>query len=281
MKKTIVFILTSLFLFASCANAEKKEMKSADILKLIKKGKPVQIVDKIILDDLDFSQANEPFLADAGIIQTEVKSNVFFSNCVFMGKVTAAGTRKQADVQTVFRNNVVFLDCDFRQDVDFRGAIVFGNVNFSRSTFRKPATFNNISVWSKSSYFNEVTAEQAFTMVYASFFGNLSLLDAKFQKKANFQEIKVNGKLMVNNTVFSENADFSLINVLDRALFNYVVFEKNATFLQANFSKTAEFMNAAFNGTADFEDAYFAAPLKKDGLKPENIDFSKAFFVRK
>jgi len=280
MKKHILFIITLLFLFSSCAYAEKKEMKSSEIIKLIKKGKPVQIVDKIILDDLDFSQANEPFVVNAFTVQTEITQNVFFSHCVFMGKVTSNSSKGKTNIQSVFKNNLIFNDCDFRGEVNFRNAVVFGKTDFSRSTFRKQTNFNYISVWSKGSYFDNIVAEQKFDMIYASFFGNLSFLDAKFQTKSSFQEIKVNGNLSFINVIFADNVDFALMEA-GRTLFNYAVFEKNVSFGNAYFSGSAEFINTTFGGNANFENVYFSDIVKTDGIKPKNIDFSKAFFVRK
>jgi len=280
MRKFVLLVFISFFCCVSCANAqkEKKEIKASDILKTIEKGKPVQIVGKIIVDDLDFSQANEPFVLDAFNVQTEITSNIFFSHCVFMGNVTSNSSKGKTNLQSVFKNNLIFNQCDFRGEVDFRSAVVFGKVDFSQSTFRKQANFNNISVWSKSSYFDNMVAEQKFSMIYASFFGNVSFLDAKFQEKTSFQEIKVNGNLSFINAVFADNVDFALMEA-GRTLFNYAVFEKNVSFGNARFSSSAEFINTTFGGDVNVENAYFADVVKINGT--ENIDFSKAFFVRK
>ena len=278
MRKFALLAFVSFFCCLSCTSAEKKELKSSDIIKLIKKGKPVQIVGKIILDDLDFTQANEPFVVDASTVQTEITSNIFFSNCVFMGKVTSNSSKGKINLQSVFKNNLIFSSCDFRGEVNFRNAVVFGKTDFSQSTFRKQANFNNISVWSKGSYFDNIAAEQNFTMIYASFLGNLSFLDAEFQTKSSFQEIKVNGNLSFINVIFADNVDFALMEA-GRTMFNYAVFEKNASFGNARFLSSAEFINAAFRGNTNFENAYFSNVVKIDGA--ENIDLSKAFFIRK
>ena len=278
MKKTTLFIIIPLFLFSSCAHAEKKEIKSSDIVALIKKGKPVQIVDKIILDDLDFTQANEPFVVNAFTVQTEIASNIFFSHCVFMGKVTSNSSKGKTSLQSVFKNNLIFNNCDFRGEVNFRNAVVFGKTDFSQSTFRQQANFNNISVWAKGSYFDYMVAEQSFDMIYASFYGNLSFLDARFQTKSSFQEIKVNGNLTFINAVFAENTDFALLEA-GRTLFNYAVFEKNVSFGNARFTALAEFIHTTFNGNTNFENTYFADTVHTEGSS--NMDFSKAFFVRK
>ena len=278
MRKFVLLVFISFFCCASCAGAEKKEIKASDILKTIKKGKPVQIVGKIILDDLDFTQANEPFVMDAFTVQTEITSNVFFSHCVFMGKVTSNNSKGKTNLQSVFKNNLIFNNCDFRGEVDFSDAVVFGKTDFSQSTFRKQANFNNISVWSKGSYFDNMVAEQNFSMIYAFFWGNLSFLDAKFQAKSSFQEIKVTGNLSFINAVFADNVDFALMET-GRTLFNYAAFEKNASFSNARFLSSAEFVHTTFGGSTNFENAYFSDVVKTEGV--ENIDFSKAFFIQK
>ena len=279
--KTIRLIICTLFVFNCCAcnGAEKKEMKASEIIKLLKKGKPVQIVNKIILDDLDFSAGNKPFILNANMLQCEIQSNIFFNNCVFMGKVTSNGIHGKTSVQSCFRNNLVFEGCDFRKEVNFDGAIVFGMINFGRSVFRDDVSFNNMAVWAKDSYFSEMKAEKNFSMIYASIQGNMFFPDAHFSGNASFQETSVKGKLIFNNSVFAERAGFDLMEVTGSAFFNYAEFAKTANFSRTRFLHTADFVKTSFENQADFEKASFMNTANFEGVERTRLNFTGTLFA--
>ena len=285
MRKFVLLVFISFFCCVSCAGAqekEKKEIKVSDILKAIKKGEPVLITGKIIMDDLDFTQQANAIGLNGGALQVEISSNIFFNDCVFIGKVTANNVVKSVPVQTVFRNNLVFLNCDFRNEVNFDNAVVFGTVNFSKSIFRGKTSFNNLSVWAKDSYFSEIEAEQPFSMIYSLFNGNVSFMNATFLGGFSFQETTVRGKLLFNNAVFAQRADFDMIEVAGRAFFNYAEFQDSAGFMQSRFLNSVEFVNTTFKNGTNFEKTYIGYDIKTDGLESEiPVDFSNAFFVKK
>ena len=281
MYRSLFFIVVAVFMCFSCAGTEKKEIKASEIIKLITKGKPIQIVDRIIMDDLDFTAGSEPFILNAGNLQNKINVNIFFSNCLFVGKVTSNGKPGQLPVHTVFGNNLVFVDCDFRGEVDFEGAIVFGMVNFNKSVFREKANFNNLSVWAKDSYFSEVTAEKDFSFIYSSFLGNLYVRDAHFKGKTSFQESSIKGKLSFNNTVFTEKVGVDLMEVYGRAFFNYTIFEKNAEFSFSRFLSTTEFVSTEFKETGNFEKTFFLNTVRFVEVNKNNLIFTDTYFGNK
>ena len=241
----------------SCAGADKKEMKASKIVALAKKGKPVHVVNKIIFGDLDFTACGKPFILNANKLQCDIESNLFFEQCVFMGKVTSNGRLEKTPIQSCFRNHVIFTGCDFRGEVDFSEAIVFGMVNFGRSVFREKVKFNHIAVWAKHSFFSEMKAEKDFSMIDAAFAGSLNFFGATFQGNAFFQESSIKGKLLFNNATFMERAGFDIIQVWENAFFNYATFEKTADFSWSRFMGLAEFANVNFAKEANFENTYF------------------------
>ncbi len=278
----LVLFFVSVFICYSCAGADKKEIKASEITKLLKKGEHVQIVDKIILDDVDFTKDISPFIVNANMLQCEIRSNIFFDNCIFMGKVTSNGKLGQTSIHACFKNNLVFSGCDFRGDVDFDRTIVFGMVNFSRSVFRENANFNNLAVWAKDSYFSEVKAEKDFSMIYASFAGNLYYMDAVFDGNVSFQESSIKGKFSFNNGVLKGKAGFDLMEICGAAFFNYTVFEKKADFSYTRFMHTAEFVNANFGEKGVFEKSSFFNTVRFDGVDTAHqLILTDTFFVNK
>ncbi|GHV65756.1 hypothetical protein FACS1894199_07310 [Bacteroidia bacterium] len=236
------------------------EMKASEILAVIKAGKPVQFIDKIILDDLDFTQSSEPYIMDTQTLQVEVPVNIFFNNCIFMGKVSSTGKQKSLSVIASFRRNLVFTGCDFRGEVDFSRTVVWGQVNFSQSNFREVATFNNICVWAKDSYFSEVKAEKDFSMIYASYAGNLYAISAQFSGVVSFQEMSVKGKLLFNHSVFSQRAGFDLMEIGGNVFFHRAKFGKVADFSFSRFLNNADFSSAEFAEKGNFEKTFFQNP---------------------
>jgi hypothetical protein len=266
----------------SCQGADKKELNASEVIKLMKSGKDVQLVDRIIMDDLDFTAGGETCALNANLLQCETNSNVFFSDCIFIGKVTSNGKKGQSVVQSRFNKNLIFLNCDFRGEVDFSQSIVFGLVNFSRSVFRENAAFNNMAVWSKDSYFSEMKAEKTFSMIYASFLGNLYFMDAKFNQNATFQETSVKGKLSFNNAAFNGRAGFDLMEVCGSAFFNYVVFEKNANFSFSRFLHTTDFIKTKFQEKGNLEMVYFLNTVRFEEVDMENsLILTDTFFGNK
>ena len=281
MTRSFLF-LASVFCLISCTAASQKEMKASEVARLLQKGENVQIVDKIIWDDLDFSASKTQKVASLSLLQTDVEGNVFFSNCVFMGKVTSNGKKETLSVCTRFKSNLIFHECDFRGDVDFSSAAVFGMVNFSKSTFRENARFDQISVWSKDSYFSEIKAEKNFSMVYAAVKGNLYFINAGFDGGASFQEINVDGKLSFNNSVFKERAGLGLMSVKESAFFNYAVFEKGANLASSRFLYNADFINTTFGEKSSFEKAFFLNTVRFKGVDIENsLILTNVFFGNK
>ena len=272
--KIFKIVILALFVSAncSCAGAEKKEMKASEIIALAKKGKPVQVAGKIIIGDLDFTTVGKPFVVTANLLRCDIQSNIFFEQCVFMGKVTTNGKYSELPVQTCFKNNLVFTGCDFRGEADFESAVVFGMVNFSRSVFRENVNFNNMAVWAKDSYFAGINAEKRFLMIYASFAGNLNFFDAVFHENANFQETSVKGKLMFNNGSFEERAGFDMMEVYGNAFFNYAKFKKTADFSQSRFMGSVEFVNVTIEEQANFEKTSFLNTVNFDGVDSARLN---------
>ena len=241
----------------SCSGAEKKEIKASKIIALVKKGKPVHVVNKIVVGDLDFTAACKPVILNVNMLQCDIQSNIFFEQCVFVDKVTSNGKHGKTPVQSRFWGNLIFTGCDFRSEVDFAGAVVFGMFNFGRSVFRETVNFNHVAVWAKDSFFSEMKAEKEFSMIDASFAGNLNFFSAEFHDNASFQEISVKGKLMFNNGVFNERAGFDMMQVYGNTFYNYAKFAKFADFSSSRFIGLVDFSNVTFDKQANFEKTSF------------------------
>lgn len=247
-------------LISSCSHAEQREIKSSDFMKDLKSGKSITVVNKIILDNVDFT-STENYQILGTQLQNVIEGNISFVNCVFMSDVTALGKKDNASVSTIFNNNLQFVNCDFRGTVTFDNAVVMGTTNFNKAKFLKPASFNNMTIWAKDSYFSEIEAEDNVSFIYSSFYGNLYIMDGKFKGDFSLQNALVNGKLLANGLQCSKAAEFDMSSIRGRAIFNYSTFEKQASFIQARFFDDADFVETNFSESANLEGTYFFGKL--------------------
>jgi len=218
------FLLAILLALTSCFG--KTTVKAADIIKRMEKGESVEIKDAIVEGVLDFSNIGK--LSPVGITMSEarVDVNFFCLRCVFKENVVA----QKNNARTRFDGNVIFLESEFQKDVDFSNAVIYGTVNFAKSVFKENAIFNQMAVWSKDSYFSEITANKKFSLDAASFQGNLSFFDSKFLSSFSLQEVFVLGVLQSSNANFGGKTDFAMLKTGDRAIFHYAKFKYEPNF---------------------------------------------------
>ena len=71
----------------SLTSSAMTEYRAADIIKMIKKGKPIQLMNCMIWDDLDFTQCGEPRITSGIAVEVDVEVPIYFNHCLFMGNV--------------------------------------------------------------------------------------------------------------------------------------------------------------------------------------------------
>jgi len=265
--KKIIFMLVG-FIMCSCSQAETKDAKSASVIKLLQKEKPVQICNQIIYGDINFAAAGTPVMAGTQLLQNVVESNIVFANCIFFGEISANSTYEKAPVITKFNGNVIFYNCDFRGNVNFDNAVVCGKLDFQKSKFRENASFNNMYVETKTSYFSEVEAEKKFSMVYSTFLGNLFFINASFADNFTMQETVVNEKLMFTNAK-SASTDLGKISVRGRSLFNYSDMG-GVSFMSARFYDDVEMKDIKYSKVEFEKSSFYGRVLVNDTVSLEN-----------
>jgi len=219
MPFVLVVLLASAFCFGETT------VKAADIIKKLEKGESVEMKDAVVEGVLDFSSVGKLSPIGPAMLEARVKANFFCWRCVFKEKVTAQRT----NAYTRFDGNVVFLESEFQKDVDFTNAVIYGTVNFTKSTFKENAIFYQIAVWSKDSYFSEITANKKFALDASSFQGNLSFFGSKFLSSFSLQEVFVLGILQGSKTNFDGKTDFAKLKA-SRAIFRAVKFKYEPEF---------------------------------------------------
>jgi len=217
-------LLVVLFVLTSCFAGST--VKAGDIIKKLEKGESVEIKDAVVEGVLDFSNVGKSSPVGSVMLEARVKANFFCLRCVFKEKVIA---QKNNNVRTRFDGNVIFLESEFQKDVDFTNAIIYGTVNFTKSIFKENAIFYQMSVWSKDSYFSEITANKKFSFYSSSFQGNLSIFDSKFLGSFSLQDVFILGILQGSKTDFDGKTEFAMLKA-NRVIFRAVKFKYEPEF---------------------------------------------------
>jgi len=218
------FLLVVLLALTSCFG--ENAVKAEDIIKKLEKGESVEMKDAVVEGVLDFSNLGKLSPVGISMFEARVKANFFCLRCVFKEKVVA----QKNNARTRFDGNVIFLESEFQKDVNFSNAVIYGTINFTKSVFKENAIFNQMAVWSKDSYFSEITANKKFSLDAASFQGNLSFFDAKFLGSFSLQEVSVWGTLQSSNANFDGKTDFAMLKTGNRAIFHYAKFKYEPNF---------------------------------------------------
>lgn len=262
-------------LLGSCGYARKddKMMSAKEIIKLIDKGKPVLFFDKIITDDLLFTDAkNQVVDGNANLVHI-VKNDVVFVNCVFLGKVFATKTEKTNHFVR-FNGDVSFRKCDFREEVDFSDIVINGKLNMTQSVFREKVAFNGMHVKGNSSHFWEMTAEKGFSMVNSTQ-GRLNFMDAHFAKECNLQRTDC-ADLQFSNVQCDSLLELSMSSIRGNANINYGVFEGPVSLSYCKVIGMLDVLKSHFNGSFEIENTTLFSATRLTGstfkgdIKSEN-----------
>lgn len=278
MRKSYFLIILSLLL-CSCSFAKKddKMMASKDIVKLIDKAKDVVIFDKIITDDLDFSNIENQIIDGNANVNHTVTKDIVFIKCVFLGKVFAS-KKETTSHKTLFAGNVTFRTCDFRGELDLSNVVVNGCLSFAQSTFRENASFNGLQVKGNSSHFWDINAEKDFSMVKSSTVGSLNFMDAHFAGACMLQGTDCN-TLQFSNVQCDSTLDFSTSSFRNSLFMNYGTFNGAVNFSKCQMS-SSDIMNCQFLDNIDFSNSIILGLLRFNGSKFKGeVVCNKSFFL--
>ena len=221
------------------------------------------------------------------IFQSDIKYSIthcdslYFKKCEFKGDISINDAR--------IDNQVVFLECDFYEECDFKDIEFKGETSFKGCKFHKGkidflgCTFYNKADFSSTEFLGDLDfslREEVNGEVKGVVFKNYVDFGESKIKNADFK-----GVIFQNNVYFEgavlENIDFSgakfiapekdkdTINKFQREEINFsrvlfgtvsfenTLFEKNVRFHETTFEKKANFYNTSFKKLVDFHGAKF------------------------
>lgn len=278
-----MFVFLVSFLM-SCGNVQSKddnaskEYQASDIIKMIKKGKPVQVSNAIIFGDLDFSNVGDMYITSGTSAAVDVNVPLYFYDCTFTGKVIAKN-KIQSKVVCVanFRRSVTFTACDFRDDVDFTRSLFIDNVDFSRTIFRGDTKFDMITMRGENNRFYELVCESSFTMSAARALGTVSFMDSKFHNGLRLQSLSVSN-LNLNNIVVNGESQISDMIVRGVFMANYADLGVVLNLSYSKFLATTSICHSKVMNVADLSNCTFIAGAKFNDCSFHSVNLSNCLF---
>ncbi len=275
MKYLIIF---GLVLLGACVAQKVQKPKNETIRQLLQSGKDILIEGQTFENDLDFIKMLSQNPVNQSISQIKTTAAITFKNCVFKGKVAAFEQVASGHVvRASFLSNVSFVNCEFQEEVTFRGAQILGIVDFSQSKFFAKANFEEAQFHSNvyfrgCNFYDESHFQNAFFHQKANF------LEAAFDKTAYFQNTTFQGETQFDVAKFQGYADFSLLHCQQNCFFNYTWFNDQSNFNQAYFAKGADFNNVRFEH-GEFRNAAFLGKTRfYESSATLQMDFENSFF---
>ena len=274
-----IFLALLILIQMSCATQNSSSNEDNTIQSLIQQNQPVYVEGKTLDEVIDFTTILASNQISHGIYQVSVNSSITFKNCIFKMPVKAFRTMDNGQaILTVFKENLTFIDCIFKEDVNFRGASIMGRTDFTKSTFNKKANFEELSCH-QNAFFNTCIFEGELRFQNSFFNQKSNFMGAEFYGLASFQSSLFNSEFQCSATKFFKYADFTLIDCRDRTLFNYTEFRDKADFGHSIFAQDFDFVSTK-NNTTSFDKSRFFGTTKFDKIEvSSSLSLKHTYFL--
>lgn len=255
-----------------------KELHASDIVKKIKQGKSIQLINCMIWDDLDFTLCGEPRVTSGIAVEVDIEVPIYFHHCLFMGKVLGKSKfQDKFSCSTNYRRSVTFSNCDFRDEVDFTKVVVCDNIDFSKSTFAELAKFDLLEIRGGMNRFYEIKAEKGFSFASTYCNGNISFMDAEFKADANFHKL-ICSELMLNNATIEGDAILSNMTIRGAGQFNYMKFGHNIDLSYSKFLGPLIMCHSEIREKAILNHCVFNSPSRFSNTSTYEMDMNESLF---
>lgn len=236
MKKLYILLGTIVILSLACTlppqqKLRKSEIAASDILKQLRKGSSVSYQDKIIIGDLDLTQAVSLEEISTGILKGYLDASLVFTNCTFKGKVLGFHQEPRLIKSISLQRSLTMINCQFEQEVNLRLCEIQGMMQLRDCIFYKKASFEEGS-FSHLVSFNHSAFKAEARFQNAFFLRDALFRESIFESTVSFQSSIMNGDLQMSTAQFLDYADFgqltcqgdvflSYANIADRMNCNY------------------------------------------------------------
>jgi len=274
------YLILLIALAAACTAPTRQPTPVDDWTERLRNGEDVFVEGQSITREIDLTRLLALHPTGPGSAGVKTGASLTFQNCRFLGRVSAFAEDPDGKrILATFLGNVSFIDCEFREEVSFRGSTILGLADFSRSRFFGDVNFEEASFRGHASFkdcrfYGKLRFQNAF------FHQRISFMNAEFSRAVSFQQATFYGEAQFSVTRFQDYADFSLIHCQNDCFFNYSRFDDRCTFLSSYFAKRADFQAVSF-AEATFKDSAFLGVTRfHESTVSRQLDFTRCFFLR-
>ncbi|WP_026755658.1 pentapeptide repeat-containing protein [Sediminibacter sp. Hel_I_10] len=263
----------------SCATPNSPTKENRSMKALIKNDQPVYFENETFNERIDFTSFLDKHLISEGIYKVKVNSGITFKNCIFNKPVTAFKTiQNGSTVLASFGGNVSFINCIFKDTVNFRGSSIYGRTDFTRSTFRVEGNFEELNCH-ENAFFNGCIFEGPARFQNSFFNQKSNFMSVECYDAISFQNALFNSELQFGAGKFFKYADFTLIDCRGKVFFNYAEFKGKAEFSYAIFAQDFDFVNTNSH-TVNFNSARFLGMVRFNKAEVKSsINLKDAYFL--
>jgi|GEM_PF-6120240 len=273
-----MFLLLSSLLFSSCGYRSSANDRPHDRSQWIRNSEEnIYISGETFSDTIDFTDLFLVSHLGSGKREVNVPVNIVFENCIFNAPVKAAKEDSKGWILTFFGKNVTFINCDFKEEFNFRGTTIAGNLVLTSNTFYKTARLQGFS-----------TRGQAIIRSN-HFFEDALFQGSKFHDATNFHETYFHKTVNFQGSYFHDNMQWSLIRILGYGdftltdfnrdfIFNYTECPGTIVFDHSFFRKRADIVGSKFNHLS-IRSCFFHKLLWKDQEISGSLNFDDNQFI--
>lgn len=207
-------------------------IKASEIINQINAGRDVDYTDAEIEGHLDLTNLKNQrakglsggWFGSTEIYESTVEVSVRFTNCTFLGDVLAYYhlDRRNETYIAHFEKDVMFRNCTFRKESEFKYSEFNGAVSFAGSTFNEVANFK-YAEFSRGPLFSQVRFENGADFKYAEFPRETSFEKSTFHGLANFKYTKFKSPLNMGGIAFRGHEDFKYTKIDGRGFTSYLL----------------------------------------------------------
>jgi uncharacterized protein YjbI with pentapeptide repeats len=242
MKKLLLSFALSLTFFPVLA---QEQISASLVVEAINKKQSVQYDGIIVTGDLDFTELANRRSKSNGWNSEEIKSTVevpvVFRNCTFQGDVIGYKNSQEGKRKWGIGDDNITYSADFDRHVVFENCIFEKQAEFKYSHFRQDANFSGTHFKGSANF------------KYADFRQLAQFGGAKMNEYANFKYAEFRTRSDFANVIFRNNTDFKYAKFSDPVSFRGSRFQQHADFKYCNFSDGADFDNTDFDSGSDFK----------------------------
>lgn len=279
-KKILTGLIVLLILspLGSCFS-QKKNTTNTSFSETISRGETLLVEGKKFENAVSLIDQEKSTPENGNIYRYDIGGAVIFRKCHFQKSFALALKNGISSYYATIGQQVFFDSCYFWGDVDFRGLVVKGTLNFNNCIFNGNANFEELECASNAWFLNcffkkEVRFQNAFFNRKANFFATT------FDSICSFQSAFFNQEAQFSNTKFWKYTDYSLCVFNSGSFFNYTTFFDRAIFNNAQFRDRVEFLGATFKAATEMRSCKFWEVAKFEQAKfIEMLDLSDSRFM--